>query len=331
MGIEMGREHSKNQQMQGLRGISCLLIMIFHYFVRYQQVYCNNYETNIFFAEFSNIGVFCFFLISGYYLENSVGGGSFLKKRARKLWPKYFIVITMIFILTRFVELPGRTVDFFDYLFNIPLINGFIGIDYVDGAHWFLTTLIACIFWYSIILRSDSKSRLHLYLLWLFLISVLTLLSGFVGGAAGKMVKGILKCLGGNYAAIVILGSLLPHKKKNAEVFIIMGAVFFIVTCSIGLLQGIELITCAILVFCAGNEKIRIFENKCFVFLGEISYSCYLIHQNIGFIIMRSLGNGSYKLWLPLIAIINAIVVGFMIDLAFKNLSLVFDKRKDLS
>lgn len=67
----------KNQQMQGLRGISCLLIMIFHFFVRYRQVYCVDYETNVFLAEFSNIGVFIFFLISGYYLENGVGGAAF--------------------------------------------------------------------------------------------------------------------------------------------------------------------------------------------------------------------------------------------------------------
>lgn len=237
----------------------------------------------------------------------------------------------MIFILTRFVELPGRTVDFLSYLFNIPLINGFIGMGYVDGAHWFLTTLTACIFWYSIILQRDSKSRLHLYLLWLLLISALIFLSGFLGGAVGKIVKGILKCLGGNYAAVVILGSLLKHKKKNAEIIIIMGLCFLLVARSIGLIQGVELIACAILVFLVQNEKIGIFENKCFVFLGEISYSCYLIHQNIGFIIMRSLGNGSYQFWLPLIAIINAIVMGYVIDLVFKKLSLIFDKRKSLA
>lgn len=255
------------------------------------------------------------------------GGADLLKKRAKKLWPKYFTVITMIFILTRFVELPGRTVSFFDYLFNIPMINGFIGIDYVDGAHWFLTTLIACIFWYSIILRSNSKIRLHLYLLWLLLISVLLLLSGFTGGLAGKIVKGILKCLGDNYAAVIILGSLLPCKRKSAESFVIMGSCILITACSIGLLQGIELIACAVLVCGVGNEKIKVLGSKCFVFLGEISYSCYLIHQNIGFIIMRSLGKDSYSLWMPLAAITNGIIMGFIIDLVFKKLSLTLAKK----
>lgn len=42
---------------------------------------------------------------------------------------------------------------------------------------------------------------------------------------------------------------------------------------------------------------------------------------------MRLLGNGSYQLRLSLIAIINAIVMGYILDLAFKKLSLLLNKK----
>ena len=65
----------KNQQIQGLRGFSILLVMIYHFFVRYQQIYVEGYSNTSFVRNFGRIGVFIFLLISGYYLDSGNAGG----------------------------------------------------------------------------------------------------------------------------------------------------------------------------------------------------------------------------------------------------------------
>ena len=90
----------KNKQVQGLRGLSILLIMTFHFFVRYVQLFHNEINYNKIVFEFSHIGIIIFFLISGYYLSDCEGGFNLFKKRVCKMWPMYFFSITFVFLIT---------------------------------------------------------------------------------------------------------------------------------------------------------------------------------------------------------------------------------------
>lgn len=138
--------------------------MVYHYIVRYQEIYVAGYTYTPVVDLFSDIGVFTFFLITGLYLEKATRGGiKLFTKRLTTLWPRYFLAITIIFLLTRLVELPGRTCTFKQYLLNIPFLNGFIGSPFVDGAHWFLRTLLVAFAVYSIITLFSDKTRDWLY------------------------------------------------------------------------------------------------------------------------------------------------------------------------
>lgn len=149
---KMGKKY--NYQVEGLRGLALFMVLVYHFFYQYFQLYpVNNYTPFPFLRYWGMIGVAIFFAISGYYFEKSTGGIYLIKKRLLKLWPAYFCAITLIFIFTRRIGLPGRTVSFENYLLNIPFINGFLSKPYVDGAHWFLTTLVGCLICYSIIIK----------------------------------------------------------------------------------------------------------------------------------------------------------------------------------
>ena len=89
-----------------------------------------------------------------------------------RIWHAYFVAITICFALTRFVELPNRTVSLFEYFLNIPFVNGYIGTSYVDGAHWYLTTLVSGIVIYSVILNFKDKFKYYLLIVWLILIGL---------------------------------------------------------------------------------------------------------------------------------------------------------------
>lgn len=136
----------RNKQIDGLRGIMALVIVLFHLFCRYQQIYCNN--SIPFMENWGVYGVCTFFIISGYFLIDSRENDDFhlllyFKKRLLRLYPMYLISITLTELILLIAELPNRTVTIKDYVLNLVWINGFIDTPYVDGAHWYITVLIS--------------------------------------------------------------------------------------------------------------------------------------------------------------------------------------------
>lgn len=57
---------SRNKQVDGLRGTTILMILIFHIFYRYDEIYMN--ETGGVIRLFGSFGNTIFLLISSYYL-----------------------------------------------------------------------------------------------------------------------------------------------------------------------------------------------------------------------------------------------------------------------
>jgi len=318
----------KNNQIQGLRGISILLVLIYHFFARYRQLYHSGYSTNKILMV-SYMGVFFFLMISGYFFEKDNGGWLFIKKKISSLWPKYFVACTIIFLVTRFVELPGRTVGWVDYLKNIFFLNGFIGGEYVDGAHWYMTTMVACIIWYSLILKINPKHRWIAYISWLAAYYACDFLRGHNVGGLGTLFTIAKNCLGGSYIAAVIMGSLIKRKQINIGSVICALTCIFFVFRKMGGLLTVEMVLCAVIMLLVTNEKVPVLANKFLVYIGGISYSMYLIHQNLGFILIMKLERNGYRLWMSFVALVFGILAGFLLETAFKEIPRLV-KRKTI-
>ena len=88
-------------------------------------MYIKSYHGSKIVSTFGIFGVAIFLCITGYYIYNPtkrIVGLKFVKKILLRIWPAYFVAITICFALTRFVELPNRTVSLFEYFLNIPFL-----------------------------------------------------------------------------------------------------------------------------------------------------------------------------------------------------------------
>lgn len=138
-------------QIEGLRGVAILLILIFHAFYRYQQIYGSSEIKYSWMKDWGSFGTCIFLLIPCYYLINfnldtfSFSLINYLFKKFIRLWLLYAIAITITAIVIHIFPLPERMSTWTDWLLNLTFINGFLGTPYVDGAHWYLTVLISFI------------------------------------------------------------------------------------------------------------------------------------------------------------------------------------------
>lgn len=233
-----------------------------------------------------------------------------------RIWPAYFVAITICFALTRFVELPNRTVSLFEYFLNIPFVNGYIGTSYVDGAHWYLTTLVSGIVIYSVILNFKDKFKYYLLMVWLILIGLFYYLSTIkIQGVSNELIQVFFKCLGGEYIPFLVLGNLirLLENKKDIIYLIIIGSLVIIdIFLTMGTLALLIAFLASVVIMYALYSKSFILKSRLIAFIGMISYSIYLIHQNIGFVIINSLVDmaGQYQLWMSIIVSILTIIMG---------------------
>ena len=324
-------------QIDGLRGIAMLLVVCSHYFARFTKDYFpNQFNDFLGILYWGEIGVTVFFIISGFFMI-PVGRNTaydYIKKRIAKIWPPYVIAITVCFIATQLFYLPNRTVGLFDYFLNIPFINGFIGRPYVDAAHWYLTTIISSTIIFAFLKGLSTIQRNICYWIWCTLIVVL-----FYFDSSNTVVhllrSGLYTFLGKDYAATIILGAVIAdfwngRKDDASYITIIICLATKVLTATTS--KAIELPIVSVIFVVVLFDKIRILNMKTLRYLGMISLYVYLIHQNLGYLIMlKIIGvTKEYCTLISFLMIFISIGMGCMLKSAVAQFDRLNTRRKDI-
>lgn len=304
-----------NKQVEGLRGIAMLLVVAYHFFVRYSEIYAEKVLDFFPFVYGGRIGVAIFFVISGFFLYGKKNE-NFLTAivcRFLKIWPAYIMAIIIIFSITHYCELPGRTVGFEEFVLNAFMINTFVGVDFVDGAHWYLSTLLVCTIWIELINHyvPDKKRTISL-LAWetliLLLCSVRIPLPFF-----SKIKSGVFLLFGGEYVPYVVAGYCLRRyfkEKKNDSIICILISCGFVLYLQDAYCAFFVMAATILLGMCI-KEVLKPLQAEVLVMLGKTSFAVYLIHQNIGYCIIRGLSlQFGYSFAIAAVTVIVTVAMG---------------------
>lgn len=273
------------------RGIAILSVLFFHYTTRYNQIY--GYDKMLFAFPYGYLGVYFFYIISGYVIYMSVINihtwFDFILNRFARLYPTYWVSIVLTFFMVSLFSLPGRQTSFRDALINFSMLQDWIGVKHVDGVYWTLSRFVSFYFIIFIIHILNLKQRIvGVCLFWLFLIFISKFLQLKGINIPGKISLLFLLKEG----CFFIIGIMFYMIKQNGNKFLYN---LVIASCLIGIffING-KLFFMAALMFTLVfilfvKEYLTFINNRLLIWLGGISYSLYLIHQNIGYIIINFL------------------------------------------
>jgi len=311
----------RNKNVDMLRGLLILMIMFYHYTFRFSEIY--GYKTIEFWSlkDWGTIGVGCFFIISGYFLIPKKGfkniNLSWLKQKFLRLFPLYFITITITFLITNLLGLPGKEVSFFEYLLNIPFINGIINTPYVDGAHWYLTYLIIFyILFYLMSCLVKFKKNLNADKMLLMLL-LINLVFKFLN------ISFIYKLLGGDYLVFILIGIFIKKDLQGKLFYLHIFLFLLLVYFNFGMVVCGFIIAFILMFSFIINIKEDLTRNNPLYFVGEISYPIYLLHQNLGYVLLFNFMklNNAYKHYLIILVIVFIVIIFIS-----KWLSLIYEK-----
>ena len=323
---------SKNGQIQCLRALFCFLILFYHFTVRYYELYnVDNIFRSYVVECFSHVGISSFFILSGYFLIRRSSNEKKPLKSKILYWLRRFLNVYLPFVfavlviyLFSFTGLLGesRTASFLDFIQNVVFLNYITGAKSVDGSHWYVFSLMCCFllsFIYDLIpLEEDRKYFYWISLLFISLFSSCCLKYLDLGSGLNKLFKAVDLFLCRGYFTYVFIGvfmflfnedKMVCRKNLFLSISFIVELFFLAVFNWLYLLLSLSSL---VLIFLAITRKMRFLDRaKPLIIFGNASFSIYLLHQNIGFMLLIFLSQTIGYYVALCIAICVVLFIGF--------------------
>ena len=317
-------ENTRIYEYDYIRALSALLIVLYHWTTRYEQS-VGHLGSWTFFVPFGSRAVATFFILTGFFSvqTGSQNGLQFLAKRGARLYPAYWscIPITSAFM---FLLMPERLLSLKEILLNFTMVETLLGFPAVDGAYWSLTYELVFYFWVAVIFtRQSTKTQLFTCYLWMLFALIATaltnagithiVLSAFRIAFITPRVQQFLLGAG------IALSQKLDQKQSVVPLFALCllndyltANIWSALWCFVATLL-IFLIASGILHFSLRPTSIL---HRSVCYFSSISYPVYLLHQFIGFSIIRCLELRGFRS--PLLLFIPFLIILFLSSFVHK-------------
>jgi peptidoglycan/LPS O-acetylase OafA/YrhL len=287
------------EQLTFTRFLAALSIVIFHYGKR-SFLFNNEYVSFVF--DQANIGVSYFFILSGFvmiiaYDNKNIDAFDYLKNRLARIYPVYFIAIVLL------IPIKLQYFNATDLLLNITMLQSWFPQKAlkVNFVGWSLCVEMFFYILFPFLLNKlYSKTKLKFNFIWIISFWIISqiLFHLIIFGIISPKIYSILdlyyhplmhlnEFLVGNLAGLFFINKFQFYKKNYLPfILIFLIALLFLLKFPIGLnyhngLMAIIFIPLILLISSSIDKFTKVFCNKGFVFLGEISFGIYLYQDFI--------------------------------------------------
>ncbi len=345
--IAMNKNNTRFYEIDFLRFVAAVAVVLFHYMFRgYAEGGYNpiSYAPFDQYAQYGYLGVHLFFMISGFVILLTAmkrDVAQFVISRIVRLYPAFWAGVTFTALMIVFFGGELFSVSFPQYLSNLSMIDGYLGVEPIDGVYWTLLVEIkfyALIFGVLLIKRIQNIDWFLAAWLAISLIDVVMPLpklvqfflfpewaSYFVSGALFYLMK--LNGVKIRYIVLLVVSFGLSLFYVNQEVATL--SQFYNTDFNVMIPLGIVSLFYLIFVLIIAN-KLTFFRATWVLKIGALTYPLYLIHQNVGFMLFTTY-NGVVNKYGLLVAVFTfVLLVAWLIhQLIEKNLSAVLKRWLD--
>jgi peptidoglycan/LPS O-acetylase OafA/YrhL len=330
----MSEKPDRIAELDVFRGVAAVWVMLFHFMVRWFE------QPGPPVSPFGEYAVHLFFMISGFVifmtLRNTKTGADFIVSRVSRLYPPYWaaVLITAAFMVVMppfeksAITLPQVAV-------NLTMLQQWFRVKEVDGVYWTLAIELAFYGWMFVFFKLRALDRIErIGGIWIFVTII---------ARAWERMQMTTPTTDPNIIPHIISRTLIL---EHAHLFI-AGMVFYRIRMegsSVGrsTLLGFALFAqyfihgplstpflgiFFIIFLLIAKRKLAWLAFRPLVFLGGISYSLYLVHQNIGYAVMRKL-DGQIQGVQVSAAIAVSMLIAILLTYVIEKPSLRFLRRK---
>lgn len=308
--------NNRNKQIETIRILSCLIIFIFHVTYFYINYVCTkSLPVNVdFFVSFSVVGVQMFMIISLFfsYSRNSKNALKKFFKKVVRLYIPFVIAVIFVFIILSIWKLPGRETNSIELLANFTMFPTLFGFKNIEGSHWYLSTIVILCFIISISQRLKITDAV--FTIWV----LIALILGING--KGNYLLQYRYC--GLAVFVFELRKLIEKEYKYIwfDILLILICIIQIIS-SNGFSYFVVLVINISIFLLAYFKKLTFLELK-ITNLSKYTYSFYLIHNNLSYLIINHFVDiyGDYRLLYIFVAFFVVSIFSVLLYLISSNL-----------
>ncbi len=280
---------SRLQQIDALRGIAAVAVLLYHYSMTFPKLYGPGHQAFLA-APWGFLGLHLFFLISGFVifmtLKRTEHASDFLVSRFSRLYPSYWAALLLTSAGLAVLGLPKLELGWRYTLLNALMFQRLLHVPNVDGSYWTLTVELLFYGWALVAFALGWLGRLH----WaLFAALCLRLADQTHALPLPPMVSTalILPFVAWFACGIAVYG--LVRENLRVRDFSLLAAA----TLVLGICDGLQLALAApvlsALLYAAGTGRLPWLTWRPLLWLGRISCPLYLLHQYLGYALLLRL------------------------------------------
>jgi peptidoglycan/LPS O-acetylase OafA/YrhL len=303
-----GRERAEHiASLDLLRVLAAFAVMFYHFVFRGADgVLATSHSSELAprVAIYGYLGVNLFFVISGFVIASSAEGrdwSNFAIARAARLYPGFVACMSATFLVLFLAADPRFPVTSGQYAANLMIFSLALGQPFMDGVYWSIVLELIFYGWIALALMLGVFDRWRLELIagWLAICVINQFwLRNELVGLVGVTEFGALFCSGMLLHHIVRFG-------RSLETLGLLAAAFLVSTaCMVDMhtwmmrhygiavsLPGLALANIAIyaLMIAALFWRTKIRTTTFIVALGGMTYPLYLLHPNVGYLLIEKL------------------------------------------
>lgn len=322
------------EELDALRGLAALAVVLYHYTTRYGELF-EHEKATYFSFDYGYLGVNLFFMISGFVIFMTMKKTDlwkdFARKRALRLYPAYIVSVIITFAFVKLYGLEGREVSYFEGVFNLTMLQGFVpGISHVDGVYWSLTAELTFYVIIGLVIFWGIKKRIFIVMTTWLVFSFL--IQGIAYITENHIIPQALVMYSlASYSHLFVAGGIfyLIREKVEVKYYVVL------LLCLLNQFTFNNLVSSIITVFfffifyLMINNKMKIINIRPLTFLGGISYSLYLIHQNLGYIVIEIMENNGllHEIYMLIPLCLSIILATFLTNCIEKPTIKVFNEK----
>ncbi len=301
----IARRHPRFAELDGLRGIAALAVVISHFTGAFNSHYPHEPKAAFDFPE-GAFGVQLFFMISGFVILMSVTrvrrARDFVISRFSRLYPTYWASLILAVILMRSTDFPAAHVTPENIALNTTMVQRWFLVPNIVEVYWTLAIEMQFYFiMFGLLVLSRCRvTNKMVYILatvwtivsWVVALSVFPYTRGIDPQLVYTPVKVILNVTLAEYGPLFLAGMLFYLARNNrtlfpwalASSFSAVAIAFLLHDVKYGLCVSVVVALFAVTVY---RDETRLLRTKPVAWLGKVSYSLYLVHSILGYVVIR--------------------------------------------
>ena len=319
---------SRLRGIDALRGIAAICVVLIHYTQGYSENIASHTEGLVGFFRYGHFGVKLFFVISGFVifltLERAPDWRAFALARFARLYPAFLACWLLTGTLIVLAGFNPFHVTAIDAATNLTLLSQAIGTKWIDPSSWTLTYEVIFYAAAAILYCIFGIRRMELpCLIWLAI--------AWIGhrSEADIHYPRLAVLLNFNYSYLFVAGMTIYRMVFDTGTWLTSATLLFCTMLACYDPQNrlpngtihppfvALMVVFGVAVYLTGRNRLRWLQSRPLLFLGDISYSLYLIHQVFGYWMIRQLERGGVN---PNLAVAAAVAASILLGFAIRTL-----------